>query len=202
MKSEQVREGGKLEITKPFRKRISLEKGIMEEPDNHWHRYLNDMKATYQDQKAVNRMAKNNPLLYEVYEAETPNESGHLIQVVSIIHPGKIGDEYFMTKGHYHENRGTAEIYLCLSGEGYLLTKTEEGDFENLTMKPGISTYIPPHWAHRTVNVGDEPFVFFGTYHANAGHDYGSIEDIGFPRLLVEENGRPISKPNPRYRSR
>jgi len=61
-------------------------------------------------------VAESDPALYEVCTLEVPEEDGHLIQCVSTIYPGKVGDEFFMTKGHYHEERGTAEIYLCIAG--------------------------------------------------------------------------------------
>lgn len=89
----------------------------------------------YQDQKAVEEtLGSEDPLLYEVYEISVPEEAGQLIHCTTILYPGKIGDEYYMTKGHYHEKRDTAESYLCFSGEGHLLTMTEDGDSEALKM--------------------------------------------------------------------
>ena len=188
------------ELMKPFGKDINLENGIIKDASNKWTRYLSDMKAMYQDQDAVEEMLdSDDPLVYEVYEISVPEENGQLIHCTSIIYPGKVGEEYYMTKGHYHERRDTAESYFCLSGEGYLLTQTEDGDAEALRMVPGRLVYIPPYWAHRTVNTGDEPFVFFGVYPGDAGHDYGSIEEVGFPQLVVEKDGETVVKKNPDY---
>jgi len=182
----------------PIAREIDLDSGVIEEASNHWTRYLSDMGTMYNDQDAVDSILEDeDPVIYEVYEINVPAEDGHLLQCTSIIHSGTVGDEYFMTKGHYHERRDTAEVYVCLSGHGYLLTQTEQGKSDAREMTPGTSTYIPPYWAHRTVNVGDEPFIFYGVYPGDAGHDYGSIEDFGFPELLVEENGEPKVKPNP-----
>jgi glucose-6-phosphate isomerase len=46
-----------------------------------------------------------------------------------------------------------------------------------------------PNGAHRTVNVGDEPFCFLALWPADAGHDYGSIEKSGFAQRLIDRNG-------------
>lgn len=188
------------DLMAPFGKDIDLENGVIEEASNKWTRNLSDMKNMYQDQQAVEEILDSeDPLLYEVYEISVPEEPGQLIHCTSIIYPGKVGDEYYMTKGHYHEKRGTAESYLCLSGGGYLLTQTEDGDAKALRMLPGRLVYIPPYWAHRTVNTGDEPFIFFGVYPGDAGHDYGSIEEVGFPKIVVEEDGEAVLKQNPDY---
>ncbi|MFW6386294.1 MAG: glucose-6-phosphate isomerase [Candidatus Hadarchaeota archaeon] len=188
------------ELMDPFGEDIDLESGIIEDASDKWTRYLSDMDHMYLDQDAVEEiLEKDDPLLYEVYEIGVPKETGQLIHCTTVLYPGKVGNEYYMTKGHYHEKRGTAESYLCLSGEGYLLTQTEEGDAKALRMVPGRLVYIPPYWAHRTVNTGDEPFIFFGVYPGDAGHDYGSIDEVGFPQIVVEEKGETKVKENPDY---
>jgi len=121
--------------------------------------------------------------------------------VTSIIHPGTVGEEYHMTKGHFHAKEDTAEVYVGLQGQGYLLLDTADGQFQALPMQPGTVTYIPPYWAHRTVNVGDEDFVFFGVYPADSGHNYAAIEQRGFSQLLVKRKDGPEIVPNPRYGS-
>jgi len=37
--------------------------------------------------------------------------AGELLFGVSIVHPGKVGNEFYMTKGHFHTVLETAEIY-------------------------------------------------------------------------------------------
>lgn len=188
------------DLMDPFGRDIDLENGIIEGASEKWTRYLSDMKNMYQNREAVEEILDSeDPLLYEVYEISVPKESGQLLHCTTILYPGKVGNEYYMTKGHYHERRDTAESYLCLSGRGYLLTQTEDGGSDALRMVPGRLVYIPPYWAHRTVNTGDEPFVFFGVYPGDAGHDYGSIEEIGFPKIILEEDGETVVRKNPDY---
>jgi len=184
----------------PFSLKLSLETGGFSPCNNYIRRRLSDMASMYADQEVVQRLlAESDPVLYEVYQYDVPKENGQLLVVTTIIHPGKVGDEFVMTKGHYHVRRETAEVYLGLQGRGYLLMQTPSGDFQSMPFVPGTVGYIPPYWAHRMVNTGNEDFVFFGVYPADAGHDYGSIASEGFPFLLVDQAGVPTLVPNPRY---
>lgn len=185
----------------PFSRMADLATGIIDGASNHWLRHLGDMRDMYQDQEAVTEILRmRDPPVYEVYEITVPEEESQLVQCVTIIHPGKVGSEYHMTKGHYHEKRDRAEVYLSLSGHGYLLLQTEEGDSRALELEPGTAAYVPPYWAHRTVNVGDEPLVFYGVYPADAGHDYARIEEQrGFSLIVCERGGKPVIEENPRF---
>jgi glucose-6-phosphate isomerase len=104
-----------------------------------------------------------------------------------------------MTKGHFHAIRERSEIYVGLSGEGRLVMATEDGRPAVETIAAGTVNYVPGFWAHRTVNVGDEPLVFLAVYPADAGYDYGTIEEEGFPVLVVERDGEATVVDNPRY---
>jgi len=97
---------------------------------------------------------------------------------VTRIFPGTVGNEYHMTKGHIHERNDQPEIYYCVHGEGFLLLDTLDGEFRAVPWKPGVITHIPPMWAHRVVNTGDDLLVFVAAYHLSAGHDEG------LPKLL------------------
>jgi glucose-6-phosphate isomerase, archaeal len=60
--------------------------------------------------------------------------------------------------------------------------------------------YIPGGWAHRSVNVGKEPLVFFAAYIGDAGHDYEEIERRGFPVLVTKGEHGPHIVENSCYR--
>jgi len=184
----------------PFSLHLDFHSGVLAPCNNLTRRYLSDMQGMYLDIQATEEGIRNsNPLIYEVHQYDVPYENGQLLVVTSIIYPGRVGEEYYMTKGHYHVREDTAEVYLGLRGQGYLLMETKDGLFQALPLGPGTVTYIPPYWAHRMVNVGREQLVFFGVYPADAGHDYGTIEQRGFSQLLVERDGTPTLIPNPRY---
>jgi len=186
----------------PFTFGISLPGGIPDEYDNHIVRTLSSMKGQYADQRSYEAMlAKEDTVLYEVYEIHRPEVLGELMHGTSIVHPGKVGDEYFMTKGHFHAVLDSAEIYYCLQGEGMMVMETPEGDWAVEELRPGKVLYVPPRWAHRSISVSDkEDLVTFFIYPAHAGHDYGTIESQGFRKLVVERDNKPCIVDNPRWR--
>jgi glucose-6-phosphate isomerase len=159
------------------------------------------MQGQYLDQQAFEALlAEGDKLLYEVYEVRRPEVAGELMLGISIIHPGKVGDEFFMTKGHFHSILDTAEVYYCLRGEGVMVMESSEGDWAVETLRPDGVLYVPPRWAHRSVNTSaGEDLVTFFVYPGNAGHDYGSIEKQGFRKLVVDRDGKPVIIDNPRW---
>ena len=169
--------------------------------DNHIQRRLSAMKGQYLDQAAYAALlAEGDPLLYEVYELQRPTVAGELLHGISIVHPGKVGDEYHMTKGHFHEVLATGEIYYCLKGRGFMVMETPEGETAVEPLFPGRVLYVLPRWAHRSVNASlEEDLVTFFVYPGNAGHDYGTIEQQGFRKLVVARDGEPAIVDNPRW---
>ena len=188
----------------PFTFEVLLPEARMSRYDNHITRRLSSMKGQYADFAAYEAMLKQGDvLLYEVYETNRPPVAGELLHGLSIVHPGQVGREYFMTKGHFHTVLETAEVYYCLKGEGMMVMETPEGDWAVEELRPGRVLYVPPRWAHRSVNTGAaEDLVTFFIYPGHAGHDYGTIEAQGFRKLVVAENGRPEIVDNPRWQPR
>jgi glucose-6-phosphate isomerase len=190
-------------IDQPFTYHISIADAILGSYDNHIVRRLSAMRGQFSDQEAYERvLAEEDLILYEVYEIKRPEVAGELLNGLSIIHPGKIGEEYFMTKGHFHSVLETAELYYTLKGEGAMVMETPEGEWAVEPLRPNEVLYVPPRWAHRSVNTGtDEDLVMFFVYPGHAGHDYGSIEVSGFRKLIVERAGKPEVIDNPRWLS-
>ncbi|MBD9625037.1 glucose-6-phosphate isomerase [Ensifer sp. ENS06] len=164
-------------------------------------RTLSKMKGMFHDQAAFEaQLAKGDTLLYEFYDMGVPDSEKDVAYGTSITYPGKVGDEYHMTKGHFHTVIDTAEVYYCLRGHGYMMMETPEGKTEWLEFLPGKAVYVPGRWAHRSINVHPtEPLVTFFAFPGNAGHDYGTIESKGFRKLMVERDGKPTVIDNPRW---
>jgi glucose-6-phosphate isomerase len=177
------------------------ERMVLSAFDNHITRRLASMKGQFFDNQAYNTLlTQEDSLLYEVFEIKVPEETGELLQGISILHPGKVGQEYFMTKGHFHAILETAEVYYCLRGAGFMVMETPEGDWAVEALKPNKVLYVPPRWAHRSVNTDPlEDLVTFFVYPGKSGHDYSSIERQGFRKLVLEREGSPLIIDNPRW---
>jgi glucose-6-phosphate isomerase len=190
------------ELFPPFSVEIFPETGLVgpEHATSVIGRHLSDMRGMFQDARAAEAMvAAGNPLLYQVYDADVPDALPHLLFGTTVIYPGKVGNEYFMTRGHYHAVEHTAEVYYCLKGQGYILMETRDGNVGGQFVRRGQAIYIPPGWAHRSINVGDDEFVFFFAYPGGAGHDYEAFDGLGFRNIVVESDGRPVVTRNPRF---
>jgi glucose-6-phosphate isomerase len=187
----------------PFAFEIKMPEALPDQYDNHIVRRLSDMRSQYCDEAAYQAMlAEDDTRLYEVYENKRPAVAGELLHGLSVVHPGKVGNEYFMTKGHFHTVLETAEIYYCLKGEGMMVMETPGGDWAVEALRPGRVLYVPPGWAHRSVNTGPgEDLVTFFVYPGHSGHDYGTIEAQGFRKLVLEIDGTPRVVDNPRWKS-
>jgi glucose-6-phosphate isomerase len=181
------------EPVQPFSLMLDFASGALRPHTSRVERRLSDLSGAFADAGAAQALLDaGNPLVYEVLQYDVPEETGQLICCTTVLQPGTVGDEYFMTKGHYHALRGTGEVYLGLAGQGYLLLMTEDGGSSAMPMGPGTVAYVPPCWAHRTANTGDEPFVFFAVYPGQAGHDYGTIEKTGFTQRVLRSVGGPV----------
>jgi len=164
-------------------------------------RRLSNMKGMFSDDSAFQKiLEKDDPVVYEFYELGLPENPGDLAFGTSITYPGKVGKEYFMTKGHFHAILDTAEVYYCLRGHGYMMMENPEGDWFAEELTPGKVVYVPRRYAHRSINIGDEPFVTFFVFRGDAGHDYGTIESKGYRKLIVEVDGKPAIVDNPRWK--
>jgi glucose-6-phosphate isomerase, archaeal len=179
----------------PFSTLLDLRSGALSPERKVTERRLGDLDGLFAEP-----VPEPDRLAYRVLEIPAPADNSNLLSSTTILEPGRVGDEYLMTKGHFHATRDRAEIYLTLAGEGRLLMATEDGRTHVEEMRAGTVNYVPGWWAHRSVNVGDEPLVFFAVYPGDAGYDYGTIEEQGFPSLIVAGAGGPEVVPNPRYR--
>lgn len=131
---------------------------------------------------------------------------------VTVIAPGKIGEEYPKTFGHYH-GTDVDEVYHLIEGEGVLLLQKkfidENGNWikekvEEVVLikaKPGDEVVITPEWGHSWSNIGKGPLLSFDNW--RAGHsptDYSDIEALqGLAYYLVEEAGKVTAVANPNY---
>jgi glucose-6-phosphate isomerase len=103
-----------------------------------------------------------------------------------------VGDEYFMTRGHYHARLNRSEFYLTLRGEGALLLMSTDRQVRSEPMYARTLHYIPSETAHRVVNTGSEELIFTACWPSDAGHDYESIAHNGFSARMRRFTGKPM----------
>jgi glucose-6-phosphate isomerase, archaeal len=165
---------------------------------------LGDLAGVYSDAVAYRAAVDTHGtdhVVYRVEEHRTVDGPGALIIGTSTLLPGRIGAEFAVTRGHLHAKADRAELYHCLSGRGVLLLETLSGVNRVVPLDPGQAVHVPGHWVHRSVNVGDEPFVTLFCYAADAGQDYGLIAEAGGMAQLVVSDGAGgwTTRPNPRH---
>ena len=157
-------------------------------------RRLSDLRGSFADSAAYEAaLSASDPVLYAVTAVEPASGDGQLHYGLGILYPGKIGDEYYLTKGHLHAHRPAAEVYVGLSGHGMMLLEDEAtGESRLVQLRERTVVYVPGHTAHRTLNTGTVPLVYLGIYPSNAGHDYGAIATRNFRKIVIERNGKPV----------
>ena len=186
---------GALPFTLPF----DLQSGFCADVPSSKRR-LSEIRGIFNDAgKAREILAREDPLVYEFYELGLIEHPGDLSFGTSIVYPGKVGSEYYMTKGHFHTILDTSEVYYCLKGRGCMMMENPEGEWYAQELTPGRALYVAKRFAHRSINVGSEPLVTFFVYRGDAGPDYGTIATKGYRKLIVEKDGKPAVVDNPKW---
>jgi glucose-6-phosphate isomerase, archaeal len=175
--------------------------GALEPATGRYAKRLSELRGLFQDGAAFERAISedHDPVVYEVIDYRKPESD--LCFGTTIMSSGKVGAEYYMTRGHFHERPDRGEAYYTQSGEGLLLLESRDGETRVVEMRPGICAFIPPDWAHRSINTGDEKFVFAWFCATDAGHDYGEILKRGMRKLVVERDRRVTIADNPNFTS-
>jgi glucose-6-phosphate isomerase len=158
---------------------------------------LGQMPGLFRDESARQRLDPET-LVYRVqsWQPVRAGTEGGLFWGTTIVEPGKVGAEYFMTQGHYHHIRNRGEYYATVQGEGALILMAESGETRGETMSPGTIHYIPGNTAHRVANTSKTQLVFLASWPSDAGYDYDLIRRTGFGASLIEVDGKPALVPN------
>ena len=107
-------------LIEPFSVQFDLAAGIMLNPQRTDRAPRFRYARYYADEKALEQLiaAHDDPIHYETLESPVPEEYGQVKFCISKLYPGLVGDEFFMTKGHYHAVVEAGETYLGLTGPG------------------------------------------------------------------------------------
>lgn len=148
---------------------------------------LLDLPDVFVDQTDWQSLEPSKPV-YHVEMFATPDKPGELYTGVTHLLPGKVGQEFFMTRGHFHARREQGEVYIGLRGEGLLLLQDEQGRARLERVYPGSVHNIPGFTAHRLINSGGETLSAFAVWPCYASHDYAALKD-GFALRVFDDAG-------------
>ena len=155
-------------------------------------RTIADLAGVFMDEAA--RAAMDQSFIayrVESYEPQPEGTEGAVCCATTFLSPGSVGDEYFMTRGHFHANQDRPEMELTISGEGALILMSRDRRTWIEPLRPGSIHHVPPATAHRVANTGDEPLVFVSFWPSETGHDYETIRNHGFGARLRRVGGKP-----------
>jgi len=153
-------------------------------------RKIKDTLNMYANQQGLNPDLLD-LLNYRVEVLKVDESEGGLQFGTSHVYPGTVNGEYFMTKGHFHAISNRTEYYLCLKGEGLLLLMDRDRHWWVEQVKPNSLHYIQGDVAHRLINTSDEIMTVMACWNSDAGHDYQSIEQMGFPVRFIKVDSKP-----------
>lgn len=195
-----------MEIREPVCCQVALDGGILTGATGRYTKKFGDLVGLYADCATYDLLARSraDEIVYEVTEFRPNDTPGDLIFGITRMVPGKVGVEYFMTRGHIHAVVNRPEVYYGQRGLGVMLMESPAGETRTVAIQPQSVCYVPPGWIHRTVNVGRDDLVMMFTYPADSGQDYEIIARSGGLRMRVVENGTGGWKTvaNPDYRER
>ena len=193
-------------LSEPARLLIDVGNGGMDGATGHYEKRLSELVGLYLDSAAQAAAVQRygNPVVYVVDDFRPSADAGDLIFGVTRILPGKIGEEFYLTRGHIHGKADRPEIYHGQAGRGLMLMESPEGETRVIEIGPNAVCYVPPYWIHRSINVGTDDLVMAFSYPADAGQNYGIIaRSSGMrKRVVADAKGGWLLVDNPDYRPR
>lgn len=192
-------------LQEPTRLTVDPDVGALLGGTGRYEKRLADLAGVFRDDVAYRTALATtrdpDAPVYWVEESRLAG-TGELITGISVLEPGSIGDEYYMTRGHLHARPECAELYLAVAGRGVMLLDALGGETRAIEIAAGEAVQVPGHWVHRSVNVGSDRFATIFCYSADAGQDYQIIADAGGMRNLVLKDGTGgwTIRPNPDHR--
>ncbi len=158
-------------------------------------RSLGAIKGYFADEAAAAELSDRVAYRVQAWEPKPEGEPGAVCCATTFLEPGLVGDEYFLTRGHFHADADRPELEVTISGDGWLVLMTEDRETRVEKMSPGSVHHVPPRTAHRVANVGAVPLVFVSYWASETGHDYQTIIDHGFSARVRQVQGAPALMP-------
>lgn len=181
-----------MNLSEPRLCSVSITTGMLVNGGGHYRKTFRDLSGLYADHRAFDSLlaTKADDVAYEV-TSHTPGQTvSDLIFGITRMQPGKVGREFYLTRGHIHAVGNRSEIYQVLAGRGVMQMESLDGEVRLIEMRPQDICYVPPYWIHRSINIGDSDLVMFFAYPGDSGQDYGIIERSNGLRVRVLDDGQ------------
>lgn len=151
--------------------------GGMSGNTGRYQKRLSDLNGLYENAQAHAALVKSlrDPVVYDVEDFRPGTHGGDLNYGVTRMNPGRVGREFFLTRGHIHAKADRSEIYYGQKGHGLMQMESPEGETRIVEIEPLTICYVPPFWIHRSINIGDEDLVMVFAYPSDSGQDYEII---------------------------
>lgn len=180
-------------LREPVASVIDVTTGAMSGNTGRYEKKLKDLAGMYEDQAAYETLADQTgeQVVYAVEDFQPGSHTGDLIYGITRMIPGRVGREFFLTRGHIHAKADRPEIYYGQQGRGLMQLESPAGETRIVEIGPQTICYVPPYWIHRSINVGDDVLVMVFAYPSDSGQDYGIIEaSKGMRhRVMATQNG-------------
>jgi glucose-6-phosphate isomerase len=190
-------------IREPVASVVDPIQGGMSANTGRYEKRLYDLRGLYADADAFELMAEKlgETVVYDVEDFKPGTQSGDLIYGVTRMNPGRVGREFFLTRGHIHAKADRPEIYYGQGGHGLMQLESPEGETRIVEVKPQTICYVPPFWIHRSINIGPEDLIMVFAYPSDSGQDYGIIESSNGMRhrVMAKDGGGWELVENPAY---
>ncbi|MGE5590062.1 MAG: glucose-6-phosphate isomerase family protein [Bacillota bacterium] len=130
---------------------------------------------------------------------------------VTVIPPGRVGDEFVKTAGHYHplvpgQSVAYPEVYEVLHGVAHYLLQRRKGEGLELDdvilveAGTGDKVIMPPGYGHITINAGPEVLVMANLVEGTFGSIYEPLRQTqGGAYYEVLEDGEAVFEENEEY---
>ncbi|MFH1896464.1 MAG: glucose-6-phosphate isomerase family protein [bacterium] len=142
--------------------------------------------------------------VYFVLRPEVGREFGKEPNI-TIVPPGRLGDEFPKTFGHYHTHN-EPEIYRFLYGSGIVLIqqRDEKGVVKSvraINASGGQTVKVPGGFGHCLINTGDDLLITADWESDEAGHSYTDIKARrGMAYYVLEKEGNIVFEKNIHYK--
>lgn len=194
-----------MDVMEPISCTVVIAEGKLKGGSGRYEKRLSDLAGIYADEAAFAMLLQGGDrVVYAVEDLKPNSNPGDMIFGITRMEPGKVGGEYFVTRGHIHARANRPEIYYGESGRGLMQLESPDGESRILEIGPRTVCYVPPYWIHRSVNVGAEDLVMTFAYPANSGQDYDIIaRSNGLKQRVIDDgHGGWKAVDNPSYRAR